>query len=436
MSELVVAGLSHHTAPLSVRERYALAEADQKKLVADLQANGLREVAVLSTCNRVEIYAASDEPESALGQLVAALVERGGAAPDDVIYRRVGKRTVRHAFRVASSLDSMVVGEPQILGQLKDAHSLAASVGAIGGVLGRCFDRAFAVAKRVRTETGIAEGTVSVSSIAAQLAKKIFGELTGRQVLLLGAGEMGEAAAKALASSGARLVVINRSPEKAERVAQECGGQHRGYEQMAAALVEADVVITSTSSDRYVLTRDLMKNVVRGRRQRPLFLIDIAVPRDVDPRVGDLGNVFLYDVDDLQQIANENIARRKSEALHGEDIVRAEVREFEAWRATLSLTPTIVALRERFARVIDQELARTSSKAGFSEDQLRALDKMKASMINKLLHAPMTELRRGAHEAEAAALIEVTRRLFQIEDGENLTESDERSLTNAKRKLT
>ncbi len=436
MSELIVAGLSHHTAALAVRERYALPEPDQKQVIAELQQRGLREVAVVSTCNRVEIYAVGDDPESALDQMVALLVARGGPTDDGVIYRRAGKRTVRHAFRVASSLDSMVVGEPQILGQFKEAHARASSLGAIGGVLGRCFDRAFAVAKRVRTETGIAEGTVSVSSIAAQLAKKIFGDLTGRQVLLLGAGEMGEAAAKSLASSGASLVVVNRSPEKAERVATECGGQHRGYEQMAASLVEADVVITSTSSDRYVLTRDLMKNVVRGRRQRPLFLIDIAVPRDVDPRVGDLGNIFLYDVDDLQQVANENIARRKNEALQAEDIVRAEVREFEAWRATLSLTPTIVALRERFARVIDDELARTTCKARFDEDQLRALERMKTSMINKLLHAPMTELRRGAHEADSAALIEVTRRLFQIEEGESLTDSEERALPNGKRKPT
>ena len=343
-----------------------------------------------------------------------------------MLYAHRGVDAVRHAFRVASSLDSMVVGEPQILGQVKEAYDLAQQEGAVGTLLGRCFTRAFAVAKRVRSETGIAEGTVSVSSIAVSLARKIFGELGGRRVMLLGAGEMGEAAARSLAGSGARLAVLNRSPEKAERLAEECHGEAIPYEQLTAELVRSDIVITSTSSPKYVLTVDVMQGVTKARRMRPLFIIDIAVPRDVDPRVHDMGNVFLYDVDDLQQVAEENLRERKRSAEAAERIVEVEVAEFEAWRRSLELTPTIVALRKQFAEIVKAEIARTTPRLGeLTPKQRKSLDKMASAMVNKLLHAPLTTLKKGAGQPEGGALIEATRQLFDLDEGEE-SEAEER----------
>ena len=426
MSELFVVGLNHQTAPLDLREKLAVSKDALRPVFETLRARGLAEELVVSTCNRVEIYGSADTGPAAAEQARALLAERAGADLDGMLYAHRGVDAVRHAFRVASSLDSMVVGEPQILGQVKEAYDLAQQEGAVGTLLGRCFTRAFAVAKRVRSETGIAEGTVSVSSIAVSLARKIFGELGGRRVMLLGAGEMGEAAARSLAGSGARLAVLNRSPEKAERLAEECHGEAIPYEQLTAELVRSDIVITSTSSPKYVLTVDVMQGVTKARRMRPLFIIDIAVPRDVDPRVHDMGNVFLYDVDDLQQVAEENLRERKRSAEAAERIVEVEVAEFEAWRRSLELTPTIVALRKQFAEIVKAEIARTTPRLGeLTPKQRKSLDKMASAMVNKLLHAPLTTLKKGAGQPEGGALIEATRQLFDLDEGEE-SEAEER----------
>jgi len=411
-------GLSHHTAPLELREKLAIDGDARAELLKTWSESAAGEGVVISTCNRVELYATTDDASSAERQARALLEgklsdgERARLA--EVLYVRDGEDAIRHLFRVASSLDSMVVGEPQILGQVKEAYDAARAAGTLGSLLGRCFSRSFAVAKRVRTETGIAEGTVSVSSIASQLAKKIFGELSGRRVLLLGAGEMGEAAARSLANTGAVLRVVNRSPEKARRVAAECGGEPRGYEQLASELIQADVVISSTSSDRYVLTTELMKDVLRGRRHRPIFLIDIAVPRDVDPRVGEMESVFLFDVDDLQEVAQENLAQRRNAALTAERIVDIEVAEIEAWRRTLDLTPTIVALRQRFAEVVHGEIERSAKKLDLSAKERKSLERMGEAMVKKLLHPPLATLKKTAGGPENATLIAATRSLFEL----------------------
>ncbi len=378
MTDVIVVGLSHHTAPIELRERVALPDGELHDTLRALAAEGgFGETVLVSTCNRVEIYASGESTGELIRAARAHLTARAGGDIGDVLYERHGDEAVRHAFRVAASLDSLVVGEPQILGQLKDAYQAACDTGTVGSLLGRCFTRAFAVAKRVRSETGIAEGTVSVSSIAIELAKKIFGDLDGRRALLLGAGEMGEAAAKSLAQTGATLRVVNRSAEKARALALACGGEAREYELLPSELVKADVVITSTSSTHFVLTHELMRDVMRTRRHRPIFLIDIAVPRDVDPRVGDLDGVFLYDVDDLTKVAEDNLAARRKEADAAERIVAIEVEEFATWRRTLDLAPTIVAIRERVASIVHAELSRTTPRLrDLSDDDRRALERM------------------------------------------------------------
>lgn len=416
-NELLVVGLSHHTAPVDLRERLAVKKGGLGDELSTMMATGAFQEAVLvSTCNRVELYATTGDAD--VGARVAREHLDARVAPDtvtDSLYERRGPEAVRHTFRVAASLDSMVVGEPQILGQVKQAYETATKQGTVGALLGRCFTRAFAVAKRVRNETGIAEGMVSVSSIACELARKIFGDLAKRRVLLLGAGEMGEAAARALSATGAKLVVMNRSPDKAQRVAAECGGVARAYEQLVGELVKADVVITSTSSPRFVLTRDTMRQVVKARRRRPLFVIDIAVPRDVDPRVGDMENIFVYDVDDLSQVAEQNREARRREADAAERLISTEVVEFEHWRRALDLTPTIVALRAKVRAVLDAELGRTTPRlANLEEADHAALERMLNAMVNKLLHPAIVELKHGVDEPDGAVLIEATRRLFQL----------------------
>ncbi|MEM6954799.1 MAG: glutamyl-tRNA reductase [Myxococcota bacterium] len=412
MSDLCVVGVSHHTAELAVRERLAVEGDALRELLGALRGGPLREGVVLSTCNRVEFYAHADAVAEAESHVRELLLARAPDVPvGDVLYTRSGRDAVRHAFRVASSLDSLVVGEPQILGQIKEAYDIAHRQGAVGTLLDRWFSRAFAVAKRVRSETSIAEGTVSVSSIATALAKKIFGELTARRVVLIGAGEMGEAAAKSLAGTGASLRVINRSPEKAKAVAKACGGEAREYEALASELAHADVVISTTASKRPILTETLMKGVTRARRFKPLFLIDIAVPRDVDPRVGKMSNVFLYDVDDLQQVAEENLAHRHKAAEAAERIVEVEVEEFETWRRSLELTPTIVGMRDRFSEIVHAELERTLGRMDVSDTDRKALERMERALVNKLLHQPLTALKRDRDPA----LISASRRLFELD---------------------
>jgi glutamyl-tRNA reductase len=423
--DFVVVGLSHRTAPVEVRERLAVAPNRLQREVREI-ATGLRldEALLISTCNRVELYSTSADPVEAARSAKQMLAKRlPGPATDDVLYQERGIDVIRHAFRVASSLDSLVVGEPQILGQVKEAYDAAKGAGTIGTLLGRCFTQAFAAAKRVRSETGIAEGTVSVSSIACELAKKIFGNLEGRRTLLLGAGEMGESAARSLRQTGTSLHVINRSEERARTLAEFCGGRPVPYERLSVELAEADVVVSSTASPKFILSPELMKGVVRTRRHRPLFIIDIAVPRDVDPRVGNMDNVFVYDVDDLQQVAEENLAVRAREAAHAERIIEEEVETFLSWRRSLELAPTIVALRKRFGQVADEELRRALPRLqGLSESDRAVLEAMSRSLVNKLLHQPMMQLKAGAAEPDGALLIDAVRRLFAIAEDVSETE--------------
>jgi glutamyl-tRNA reductase len=282
-------------------------------------------------------------------------------------------------------------------------------------MLTRLFTRGFAAAKRVRTETGIAEGAVSVSSIAIELAAKIFGTLEGVHVLLVGAGKMSEAAAKSIAARGARLVVVNRSPERARELAAACGGEARDYDRLQAELVAADMVISSTASPRFVITTETMKEVVKARRRRRMFLIDIAVPRDIDPRCGQMENVFLYDVDDLQKVAAENMTHRQRAAEAAERLVLEEAEAFEKWRRTLALKPTMVALREQLQQIRRAEIERTLPRMNLSDADRQLLEKMTEAMVNKFLHPALSELRESAERHDAPLLIDATRRLFRLD---------------------
>jgi glutamyl-tRNA reductase len=423
--KLLVLGVSFRTAPLALRERLAVGE---ERVAADLQAlmqsSGLREGVLLSTCNRVELVGAADQPEQAVQATLNYFNER--VAPERIdgsVYRHVGREAAKHLFRVTSGLDSMVLGEPQILGQVKDAFATAQRLGTVGTLLSRSFERGFSVAKRVRTETTLAAGNVSVSSIACDLAEKIFGDLAGRRVLLVGAGKMSEVAARSLGARGALLYVVNRSSARAESLAAACGGTPRPLEALATELAEADVVISSTAKQDYVITYDLMQGVTKLRRGRPLFIIDIAVPRDVDPRADSLRNVFLYDMDDLQKVSRENLAARERAVVDAERLIETELDELERWARSLELTPTIVAFRERVRGVLRAELDKTLPKLEIPDSERKKLEAMCEAMVNKLLHGPLTELKQSQTGPDGAGLVEAVQRLFRlVETPSNITE--------------
>jgi glutamyl-tRNA reductase len=376
----------------------------------------LPECVLISTCNRVEIVGAAFDVQAASQTASDYFAKR--AASDEVaahLYRKVGDEAVRHLFRVTAGLEAMAVGEPQILGQVKEAFMAAQAAGTVGPLLSRCFERAFAVAKRVRYETDIAHGRVSISSIACELAEQILGDLTGRKVLLVGAGKMSLESARTLTGHGAELLVVNRSVERARELAALSGAHPQLLESLSEALVRADVVISSTSHPSFVLTLDILKRAIARRQGRRLFIIDIAVPRDVDPQVAALEGVFLYNIDDLQGVSKSNLIGRESEVPAAEQIIDAALIQFRKWRGTLQLTPTIVALRERFHSVANEERDRTLARMGsLSDKDRRAIDTMCDLIVNKLLHQPLTELKRGCDGSDQSDLLEVVQRLFKL----------------------
>jgi len=417
---IVVVGLSHKTAPIALRERLAVQRDALPALLDRLRAErAIGEVVVLSTCNRVEVYAAPSRGAalSATSRAVMnVLGAMGGEAVTAHLVPKEGTEAVRHLFRVASSLDSLVIGEPQILGQLKDAIDIARSAKSIGQTLGRACIRAVRVGKRVRNDTAIGAGQVSVSSVAVDLAEEIFGDLAGRKAALVGAGEMAEAAARLLAKAGANIVVLNRSPARAKTLADDVGGEPRPMTDLERTLGEVDIAIASTSSLTHVITLDLMKRVRKVRRGKSLFLIDIAVPRDVDPKVNELEAVYLYDVDDLSRIVASSLEGRAAEATKAEAIVEDETRAFEHWTLERKLSPTIVGLFARTRAVLAAELER--SLAGklkhLSEAEREALFVMVDAATNKLLHSPVTRLKELAGDARGEGYVEAVQDLFDL----------------------
>jgi glutamyl-tRNA reductase len=418
--ELLVVGLNHKTAPIEIRECLAFPEdklADALYKVHTLPS--LKENMIISTCNRVEVYAATRETEKAILDLKEFLSQYHGIPLKEFekrLYAYVGEEAVRHIFRVASSLDSMVLGEPQILGQIKDAYDLSQQVKTSGLILHRLLHRAFHVAKRVRTETKIIIGAISVSSVAVELAEKIFGILGKKTVLLIGAGEMCELAARHLVSVGVdKILVTNRTYERTVSLAQEFRGEAIPFEDMAQGLKRADIVISATNSPQYLIRHDQITKVIKDRRQKPIFFIDIADPRDIEPQVGDIENVYLYNIDDLQKVANENMKDREKEARNAEAIVQDEMVKFVNWYRSLDVTPTIVALRKKFEEIRKKELEKTLSlHPNLSEKEKQSLEALTSAIINKILHAPITLLKQTNEEAMADLYLDTLHALFGL----------------------
>ncbi len=417
-SSLCVIGLSHRTAPIDVREKMAVPSDQLDETLRRLAAlPGVPEVMVISTCNRVEVYAAVERAD-AIELLRRTLVE-GRALPESMrahLYSHEGKAALRHLFRVSSSLDSMVVGESQILGQVKEAFSQAVEVGTVGTLLQRCLPRAFQLAKRVRSETDIARSSASVASAAVDLAAQIFGELKGRSVLVVGAGKMGDLSARHLRASGVeKLFVVNRTRARADELAARLDGVAYDWTELDRLLTEVDIVLCSTGATEPVLRTDRITRAMKARRGRWLFLIDIAVPRDVEPEVGEIENVYLYDVDALDNMVRSNLEGRHKEALIAEQLVDTEVDRFHAAERTQGVVPTIKALRARFHDVAVAEAERVLGRLETKSEKDRELVRHLAEAIaNKLLHEPTTVLKREAAESDAALLVDAVTRLYHL----------------------
>jgi glutamyl-tRNA reductase len=418
---LVVTGLNHRTAPVEVRERLAF---DPAALPAALRAlrkrAGVLEAVILSTCNRVELVAATEDAGDCGGTLEDFLAEQRGLAREWLephLYRYEGREAIRHVFRVAASLDSMVVGEPQILGQLKAAYAAAKAEGAVCGFLETVLTRAFGVAKRVRSETEIGHSAVSVSYAAVELAREIFGSLAGKTVMIVGAGKMSELAARHLRRAGAsRMLVANRTLARAREMARLFAAGIVGYDCFKDALPEVDIVITSSGAPHYILRQDEMRRVIEARRNRPMFVIDIAVPRNVEPAVNELDNVFLYDIDDLARVVDANRQARSREAEEAETIVAEEVERLVERLQAREVAPVIVSLQEQLEQVRRAELERVRGRFGpLTPQQEEALEALTRGIVNKIAHGPIAELRKNAGQPGGLHLADLIRRLFRLE---------------------
>jgi glutamyl-tRNA reductase len=423
--ELFAVGVNHKHAPVELRERLAVDDAEHGALLRALREHaGLSEAMIVSTCNRVEVYgvAPGDEAAWAVLDVLASLRALDPAAVREHGFCRVHADAARHVFRVASSLESLVVGEPQILGQVKSALARARESGMVGPVLDRCTSLAFRCAKRVRTETEIAKGGASVPSVAVDLARSIFGELSGCAVAVLGAGEMAEQAALHLQAAGAaELVVVNRSAERGQALAAKVQGRWEPWEQLEAQLRRVDIVVASTAAREPIIDRNGLRSVVRSRRHRPLFLVDIAVPRDVDPDVARLPDVFLYNVDDLQGIVNDNLRSRRGEADKADALVDEEVAGFCQWLRSRSIGPLMGRLQAHGRQVVDAELARLLPKLGeLTPAQQQAVEQLGRQIVQKLLHRPMATLRKASAEEgvggfDGVTLAEALAVLFELQ---------------------
>ncbi len=412
-------GVNHRSAPVEVREQLAIPESRLPEATRRLaQYPGIEEGLVLSTCNRVELLARSPNGHADLRGYLRDffLVDTNSFASH--LYELEGKDVVRHVFRVAASLDSMIVGEPQILGQVKEAYSIARNVGAVHSHLDALMTRAFAVAKRVRNETAVGTSSVSVASAAVDLAKKIFGSLEGKRVYLVGAGKMSELAARHLIAHGAATIFVsNRTHERAVDLASRFGGEAVLFEQLYESVDRADIVITSTGAPHHIFRREHGEQFLHRRKNRPMFFIDIAVPRDVDPELNKLDGMFLYDIDDLQAMVHSNLDERRHEAERAEGIIEEEVKRFLARLETLKVVPTIVSLQEHLETIRQAEVDRVRGRLGpMTREQEEAVEAMTRGIINKILHTPVSTLKTAASQPEATTLIDVIRRLFNLRE--------------------
>jgi glutamyl-tRNA reductase len=434
---IIVVGLNHRTAPVAVRERFALPESEWPKALDRLRSfHGVTEGLVLSTCNRVEVCAAvQDTQEGFEGatRFFTSYLGDSRESPISHLYYYAADDAIRHVFRVAASLDSMVLGEPQILGQVKDAFDAALGHQATGVVLNKLFKKAISVAKRVRTETRVAESAVSVSSAAVELAGKIFRRLEDTRVVVMGSGEMAELAAKSLVSHGAeRIAIAARNQERVDALAREYAAQAVARGAFLDELVHADIVICSTGANHYLLDAAQMAGVARKRKGRPLFLIDLSVPRNIDPGVNDVEDVFLYNIDDLNSVVEANRREREKEAVKAEAIIDEELDQMMKWLKSLDVTPTIVELRRRVEDLRRAEVERVLARyrgGAESEEALRAaLDGATIALVNKLLHAPLVVLKDEAAQTQGSVYIDLVRRLFHLDERVSETRSNTRAV--------
>jgi glutamyl-tRNA reductase len=431
MDRIVIVGLNHKTAPISIREKFAAVCGEGTFQLQELsQFQPIREVFQVSTCNRMEILFTTPNLDQGIGSVLgflAGIYGQTGAALKPYLYTYIDQEAVKHLFRVACSLDSMVVGEPQILGQIKQAYRQAVEARTSGVILNRLLHKSFSVAKLVRTETRIGRSAVSISYAAVELAKKIFNELTGKTVLLIGAGEMAELAAEHLLNNSVeRIVVANRTLERAVALAKRFRGTSVPLEEVAEELSRADIIICSTGSATPILSADEVKSRMRSRRNRPLFFIDIAVPRNVDPEVNRLQNVYLYNIDDLQGIVDLNRADRLREAGRAEHIIAAEALKFESWLRTLEVVPTIVALREKAEQIRQGEMKKSFGHLEpLPADLAEALHMMSQSIVNKVLHDPILFLKRTSTRARKEFYLDTARKMFNLDSDEPEAQGEE-----------
>jgi glutamyl-tRNA reductase len=420
---IILIGLNHKTAPLAVRERlFAGCQEDKEQLLPEVLAiNGVREAMFISTCNRIEIVACIDGQEETIQRLSGFLAGSGGLSPlemRDCLYVYRDEDAVRHLFRVAASLDSLVMGEAQILGQVKDAYRQALAANSTGAVINRLSHRSFRTAKRVRSETAIAVNPVSVSFAAVELAKKIFGSLAGKKILLIGAGEMAELTGRHLIGNGAEeIIVANRTEAQAVALAEKFHGHAVPLSAVAEKLVEVDIVISSTGAPSYIVSADTIRRIHHQRKNRLLFLIDIAVPRDIDPAAGSVENVYLYNIDNLQDIVDNNMKVRRQEALKAEVIVEEEVKRYIDWVKELEAVPTIVLLRSKAQAIVQAEIAKARPwLATLNPEERRKVEVLVNAIVSKMLHNPVTALKEESSEFDSANMVTLTRQLFHLDE--------------------
>lgn len=419
---IVIVGLSHKTAPVEIREIVAFpTTAMEAPLQQMLELPSVTEAVIVSTCNRVELYAISRQPVAAvleMKQFMAGFHNLEMETLQDHLYDFEGKDAIQHVLRVAASLDSMMVGEPQILGQIKTAYGYACEYKTVGLILNRFLNKAFSVAKRVRTETAIASNAVSVSFAAVELARKIFDSLENKTVMLIGAGEMCELAAKHFVNNGvSKVLVTNRTFSRAEKLAEEFDGVAVNFDNFREQLHRVDIVLSSTGAPDYVLDAKKLKQVCKERRYKPMFLIDIAVPRDIDPAANKLDSIYLYDVDDLQGVVQANVKERQKEAAKAELIISDEVNQFQTWLAALEVKPTIVALRQQLEKVRCAEVQKTlSNLSELNDKERKAIESMTCALVNKILHQPTYVLKQANNNGDGSLYIDAVRTLFDLPD--------------------
>lgn len=419
--ELLLVGLNHKTAPVNVREKISFPEKIISQALKSLQEReGISEGMIISTCNRVEIVVGVDDPNVQVLGIKEYIQDIHHLPLDDFdkhLYVLTAEEVISHVFRVAASLDSMIVGEPQILGQLKDAYAQARESGVTGNLLNNLLPKAFQVAKRIRTETGIGKRAVSVSFAAVELAKKIFGDISRKTVLVLGAGEMGDLVAQHLLSCGVHNVYVsNRTQKRADEMARKFNGRVIPYEKLTEELYRIDILIASTGAPHFIIRHEHITKTINLRKGEPMFLIDIAVPRNIEPSINEIDNVFLYDIDDLQSVVNANLKEREKEANVAMEIIRQEVCTLSRRLVSLEVFPTIVALREKIETIRKTEVERALSKMnGLSQIEKTSIEGLTTSIINKILHRPVTTLKHPPNSGEVHSYVEAARELFGLE---------------------